>query len=392
MGFTPNAQQAEGLRKAKKWWNLRNKQCFEISGIAGSGKTTLVYHIIEELGLSMDDVVFCAFIGKAALALCRKGTPATTIHHLIYDVVDVPKMDGNGNTIKDPSTNRAITTPKFIRKPELAPNIKLIVVDEGAMVGSGIANDLLSFGIPMIILGDRNQLPPVFGQPTFLNFPDVSLTEPMRQSMDSPIIYLAQKAIKQQHIEIGRYSDDVFVVSKDDLTDNMLMYSDVNICHRNETRERINGHIRYDILKRPHMYPCRGDKIICRQNNWQECLNNEIYLINGLIGYVDNIELETYNKRSVKIDFRPEFLDSECFKGIELDWKYITTSFEERKNIGRSYYNKFEYAYAITCHLAQGSEYEKVTVYSEDIYDREFYRKWLYTAITRSSKSLILAI
>lgn len=392
MGFTPNAQQAEGLRKAKLWWNNRNKQCFEISGIAGSGKTTLVYHIIQELCISMNDVVFCAFIGKAALALCRKGTPATTIHHLIYDVVDTPKKDANGNDVIDPSTNRVVTVPRFIKKPNLAPNIRLIVVDEGAMVGSSIAKDLLSFNIPMIILGDHNQLPPVFGQPEFLNFPDVALTEPMRQSLDSPIIYLAQRAMKGQRIEVGKYSDDVYVVDKRNLTDNMLMYADVNICHKNETREEINRHIRYDIMKRPHLYPTRGDKIICRQNNWQMCLNNEIYLINGLIGYVENIQLESYNKRSVKIDFRPEFLEHDYFRDVELDWKYITSSFEDRKSMSRSFYNKFEYAYAITCHLSQGSEYEKVLVYNEDIYDKNFYRKWLYTAITRSSKSLILAI
>lgn len=392
MTFIPNSQQENGLMKAKEWFRTKNKQCFEISGIAGSGKTTLVYYIIQELGLTLDDVVFVAYIGKAALALARKGTPATTIHHLIYNVTDVPKLDENGNDVIDPSTNRPYTVAKFVKKEKLNPNIKLIVVDEGAMVSSQIANDLLSFGIPVIVLGDRNQLPPVIGQSVFLKNPDVQLTEPMRQSLNSPIIYLAQKAMNGERIEFGKYSDSVAVISKNQITDRMLLAPDVVICHKNSTREIINNRVRYDILKKKSPHPSIGEKIICRQNNWSRSIDNEIYLINGLIGYVDNVYLETYNKRSICIDFRPEFLQTSAFHKLEIDYKYICAPYEEKLQMKRSYYNKFEYAYAITCHLSQGSEYGKVLVYNEDIYDRSFYRKWLYTAITRSSNALILAL
>lgn len=390
--FIPNAQQSEGLSKAKYWYKNRYKQCFEISGIAGSGKTTLVYHIIQELGLSMENVVFVAFIGKAALALARKGTPATTIHHLIYDVIEVPKVDESGKIVIDKSTNRPVTISRFVKKDRLPSKIKLIVVDEGAMVSAAIAKDLMSFGIPMIILGDRNQLPPVMGQPVFLKHPDVQLTEPMRQSLDSPIIYLAQKAMRGEPIQYGKYSDDVFVIPREKITDKMLINSDVTICHKNSTRDELNTRVRYEILHRRFDRPVVGDKIICRQNNWSISLNNEIYLINGLIGYVERIDLESYNKYSIKIDFRPEFLTYDMFHNLDIDYKYICASYEEKMNMKRSYYNKFEYAYAITCHLSQGSEYNSVLVYNEPIYDKEFYKKWLYTAITRSSKRLILAL
>lgn len=390
--FIPNNQQKIGLEKAKSWFNNRNKQCFEISGIAGSGKTTLVYYIIQELGLTLDDVVFVAYIGKAALALARKGTPATTIHHLIYNVENVPKTDENGGIVYDPATNRPYTVAKFVKKDRLSSKIKLIVVDEGAMVSSKIAEDLMSFNIPMIILGDRNQLPPVMGQSVFLRNPDVLLTEPMRQSLDSPIIYLAQRAMRGQYIEYGKYSNNVMVVPKKDITNNMLLTSDVVICHKNSTREDINNKVRYDILKRRFQYPTIGDKIICRQNNWSLSIGEDIYLINGLIGYVENVHLETYDKHSICVDFRPEFLQNSLFHKLKIDYKYICSSYEDKLTMKRSFYNKFEYAYAITCHLSQGSEYDSVLVYNEDIFDKNFYRKWLYTAITRSSNSLILAI
>jgi exodeoxyribonuclease-5 len=390
--FTPNKQQAIGLKKAKEWYLTRSKPTFEISGIAGSGKTTLVYYIIQELGLSMDEVVFAAYIGKATLAMVRKGTPATTIHHLIYDVIEVVKKDENGNAIIDPSTNRAYTVPKFVKKEALAPNIKLIVIDEGAMVSTPIAMDLLSFGIPIIVLGDRRQLPPVFGKPYFLRYPDVELNEPMRQALDSPIIYLAQKAIYGEAIRIGNYGDGTKVIYKEDMSDEMLLKSDITICHRNLTREDINNYVRKSILSRPDDRPVVNDKIICRQNNWQKYINNDIFLINGLIGYVERVDLASYNKNSIKIDFRPEFLKYDMFHNLEIDYKYLCAPQEVKATMSRSYYNKFEYAYAITCHLAQGSEYEDVLVFNEPIFDKSLYNKWLYTAITRSSKNLIIAI
>lgn len=390
--FTPNKQQAIGLKKAKEWYLTRSKPTFEISGIAGSGKTTLVYYIIQELGLSMDEVVFAAYIGKATLAMVRKGTPATTIHHLIYDVIEVVKKDENGNAIIDPSTNRAYTVPKFVKKEALPPNIKLIVIDEGAMVSTPIAMDLLSFGIPIIVLGDRRQLPPVFGKPYFLRYPDVELNEPMRQALDSPIIYLAQKAIYGEAIRIGNYGDGTKVIYKEDMSDEMLLRSDITICHRNLTREDINSYVRKSILSRPDDRPVINDKIICRQNNWQKYINNDIFLINGLIGYVERVDLASYNKNSIKIDFRPEFLKYDMFHNLEIDYKYLCAPQEVKATMSRSYYNKFEYAYAITCHLAQGSEYEDVLVFNEPIFDKSLYNKWLYTAITRSSKNLIIAI
>lgn len=383
-----NEQQADAVKKAKKWWKSCSKQTFEISGIAGSGKSTIVKFLVDDIGLKTEDVLYVAYVGKATLALSRKGHRAQTIHSTIYTVELVPKKDENGKAVV--VNDKVVMVPIFNKKKSLPPNIKLIVLDEAGMTAEGISLDLLSFGIPMICLGDLNQLPPVFGESYFLQNPDVVLTEPMRQALDSPIIYLAQRAISGRKIHTGKYGNS-FVITKDEVSDKLLMSSDINICGTNKTRDMINTYVRGNILHKTVPYPTVGEKIICRQNNWTECIEDNIFLINGLVGYVEDIYMESYTKQSINIDFRPEFLENSCFYDIPIDYKHIVTPYNERQKSMKSYYNKFEFSYAITCHLAQGSEYPNVLIFDERIGTRDYYNRWLYTAITRASNSLILA-
>ena len=290
-------QQEEALKKAKKWWKNKDRQLFEISGCAGSGKTTIVHFLMKELGLDKENVLFVAFTGKATLALSRKGNFAKTIHSAFYDLVHVPKVDETGQFIM--VNNRPLTTMEFIKKDSIASNIRLIVVDECGMVSEKMALDILSFGLPVITLGDNNQLDPVFGDRFFLNDPDIELTEPMRQSLDSPIIYLAQRAMKGKPIRQGKYGDNCYVIDKSMVTDNMLIKSDAVICYRNKTRNDFNTYIRKNILHIDTEVPKIGERLICVQNNWTRCVDENIYLINGLTGFVDNVYLDTYNGRTL---------------------------------------------------------------------------------------------
>lgn len=391
MGFELTNQQKDALQKTKQWWKNQNKQVWEISGAAGTGKTTIVYYLINEINLKKENVLFMAYIGKATLALARKGNYAQTIHSTIYDIIEVPKVTDDGELIT--KNNRVVTRPEFCRKESLPKNIQLLVVDEAAMVSEQIALDILSFGLPVIALGDRNQLDPVFGTPFFLKHPDVVLTEPMRQSLDSPIIHLSQLAMNGKYIQKGKYGNSCFVIDKSMITDKMLTKSDVVICGRNKTRDMINRHVRHNILKIDKEYPIIGDKMICRQNNWNRYIDDNIFLINGMVGFVENVYLETYNGRSLAIDFRPDFMDFEYFKKLVIDYKFLTDSYDSKMtNNKRSFYNKFEYAYAISVHLSQGSEWDTVLIYDEDYGTAEYRKKSLYTAITRAKKNLILAI
>lgn len=385
-----NSQQLQAVQKGKKWFSKLHKQVFEIAGYAGTGKSTIVDIIIKECGLDLTEVLFTAFVGKAAMVLAMKGLPAKTIHSTFYDCREVPKLDENKEVIK--IDGRIVYTKKFLKKKSLPEGIKLIIIDEAPMVNEYLKKDILSFNIPVIALGDLHQLPPVFGDAVFLENPDVVLTEIMRQKEDNPIVYLATRARLGQDIDFGKYGSKCLVCHKKDLLEykSLMRNSDVIICGKNATRDELNKYIRKEVYKIESPDLILGDKLICRQNNWNESLGENIFLINGMVGYVEDIDLESYDSRSMNIDFRPEFMKDKMFTSIPIDYKYLNLPFGLKKNF-ITHFNKFEFGYAITCHLSQGSQYDKVLVYNEYMGNGEFYSKWIYTAITRAIDKLVVA-
>jgi exodeoxyribonuclease-5 len=215
--------------------------------------------------------------------------------------------------------------------------------------------------------------------------PDFILTKIMRQAEGDPIVMFCQKILKDEPIEIGIYGRSR-VLRVMDYRKNLLLDYDIIICGKNMTRDNINNHARYDILKRKDGKPQIGDKIICRQNNWEREVDG-IYLINGMIGYIDNIDYSTCDGHKVIIDFCPEFL-TKGFDSLELDYRYMMASLKEKTEFGISQYNKFEYGYCITAHLSQGSQYSKVLYIDEHFWDREMTKKLRYTAISRAIDSI----
>lgn len=411
--------QLEGKQKARAWYNsLDRKQIFEIAGYAGTGKTTMVSSLIEELGLGNENVKFATYTGKAALVLTLKGCPTTTIHKLIYDCErkEVPVKDDDGNEIFDEETGNPVTEEKmvFSKKPELDSSIKLIVLDECSMIEQEMLNDILSYDIPIIVLGDKGQLPPIKGSPVLLNNPDVELTEVMRQKEGDPIVHLATLARTHQNILLGDYGKS-HVISKKDLDndiefglnsmDRILTNSDIVLCRTNRTRNALNKHIREDIYDIHKKLPTLNDKLICRRNNWQLALTEEfdLNLVNGLIGYVNSPITAEAIKMDIStfyMDFKPEVCNEDFFVNIPASTIPFIDATDKQKKIfeGRQWRyfkdrnvkcNLFEYAYAITVHLSQGSSWRRVFIYDER-YGDDYYNS-LYTAITRAEKQVILA-
>ena len=106
-----NNGQKECLSKLVEWWNYKQdyQQVFSISGPAGSGKTFLIRVLIDQIhGIKLDDVLFVAYVGKAALNLSKSGLNASTIHSAIYHAIDVvtDRKDKDGNVI----TQEAVST------------------------------------------------------------------------------------------------------------------------------------------------------------------------------------------------------------------------------------------------------------------------------------------
>ena len=137
-------------------------------------------------------------------------------------------------------------------------------------------------------------------------------------------------------------------------------------------------------------YPHYGERIICRKNNWGRSVNN-IPLVNGLTGSVMvPPDIGRFNKDTMFIDFLPDLFNIP-FTGVEINYKYLNANHSEKEAIKNSPYTKgelFEYAYASTVHLAQGSEYLN-GVYIEEMLRPDMATALNYTAVTRFRNKMI---
>lgn len=373
----------------------RKRPWYEISGAAGTGKTTTVLYAIRMLGLELEDVLFVAFVGKAALQLRLSGVPGRTFHSVMYRIEKHLKRE-NGIPVYENGV--PVYVEEFVKVSSLPANVKLIVLDEAGMVAKNNGLDILSFDIPLLCLGDLHQLPPVFGQGLFLLTPDSILTEIMRQKKDSPIIYLSQLAMHGISIPYGEYgkNKECIVIHRSELTDEHLKKADLIICATNTTRDKINWYVRRNIynIESPNIEI--GEKLICRENYWDISLGgkySDIALVNGMIGYVTDVTKETHSKSiNMQIDFKPEFSDGTQFKKLPVNRKYILNGYAERQSMHSRYDPNiiFELGYCSTCHLAQGSQYDWVLIYNEVFSVSDYQKRWLYTAITRAKKGVIL--
>ena len=183
-------EQAQAIDAVGRWLKQGEPQVFRLFGYAGVGKTTLARHIAEG---ARGDTAFAAFTGKAALVMRSKGCAgATTIHALIYR-----------------ASEGAEGAPTFTLNADgPASRAGLIVIDECSMVDAELARDLLSFGKPILVLGDPFQLPPVKGGGYFTDgAPDVMLTQIHRQAHDNPIIRLSEVVRSGGELEDGAYGE-----------------------------------------------------------------------------------------------------------------------------------------------------------------------------------------
>src|ERR1700680_1540653 len=190
---------------------------FRLFGYAGTGKTTLARHIAEGVD---GEVKFAAFTGKAALVMRNKGcVAASTIHSLIY------RARESGDE-----------TPSFeLWDGAPASNAELIIIDECSMVDAELGRDLMSFGVPVLVLGDPAQLPPIQGGGFFTEAePDVMLTEVHRQAINDPIIRLSMDIRAGEYLVPGEYGASQ-VVRRDALDPQRVLDADQVLVGRHPT-------------------------------------------------------------------------------------------------------------------------------------------------------------
>ena len=357
MNFSP--EQDAALKAVDHWLKNRTAPVFRLFGYAGSGKTTLARHIAEYVH---GDVAFAAFTGKAAHVMRQRGcSGATTIHALIYR----------------PSASDDDGEPTFaLRRDAPASKSDLIIIDECSMVDNELGNDLLSFGKPVLVLGDPAQLPPVKGAGFFTaHEPDFMLTEIHRQATDNPIIRLSM-AIRNKE-EFHDHSDLCAVVSKRDISTTQIMEADQVLVGANRTRKRYNERLR-ELFGYQDPTPQVGEKLVCLRNNKKKGL------LNGSIWNVKR-KLSPRGQR-VRLSLAPEDFGKPVTatvpRGLFIDG-IDSVPWSLRKSA-----DEFDYGYALTVHKAQGSQWDNVVLFDESYLFREHASRWLYTGVTRAAKRL----
>ena len=306
-----NADQKTADKKITDWFLRGTKQVFVLTGYAGTGKTSLLkYTVTQSLRIvGGESAIFVTPTGKAATVLIKSGVPACTVHRLIYQAQTVEQeVTVNGKIIK---TEKLV----FRRRESIDKAIKLIVLDEASMVSDEMLEDILHFGVKVLLCGDGAQLPPVEGFNSFLVSPDHTLTDIVRQQQDNPIIALSRLAREKKFLPYGNFGGVASVISGRRLSDaqkeRLMTGAEQIICGLNSTRTRINNQVRA-IRGFYNLFPQHGEKLICTYNNWEQYIDSEMRfnLVNGIIGTAVN----PFYDKAANIgftQFKPDFSDGD---------------------------------------------------------------------------------
>ncbi|WP_186391790.1 MULTISPECIES: ATP-dependent RecD-like DNA helicase [unclassified Pannonibacter] len=363
-------QQEKALSDAARWLKRGDKQVFRLFGFAGTGKTTLARHLAEGID---GDVCFGAFTGKAAHVLRQKGcTDAGTIHSLIYR----PRAAKEEEIVEEGEDSG----PQFaLKRDSDAARASLIVIDECSMVDEDLGRDLLSFGTPVLVLGDPAQLPPVKGGGYFTEAePDVMLTEVHRQAQDNPIVRMSMTIREGGSLDYGTFGASR-IISRREIDKEQILAADQVLVGTNRTRRLYNNRIR-ELKGFLQPMPAVGDKLVCLRNDKTRGL------LNGGLWQVKRQKQSKGN--TLRYDIMPE--DEPGKQSVEI--KVMPALFEEGAEqipyALRRKSDEFDFGYALTVHKAQGSQWDRVVLFDESFAFREHRDRWLYTAVTRAAESI----
>jgi exodeoxyribonuclease-5 len=266
----------------------------------------------------------------------------------------------------DENGKRVLVFQKTFRPNSLEGS--LIFLDECSMVGTKIGSELKSSGAKIIACGDHGQLQPI-GEKQFFTKANFTLTEIHRQALESSIIRQAHYAR-----ETGNYKadgDDFRVTNQ--ITPDNLREADIVLCWTNKTRHVFNEIIR-EIKGFTAKHPQAGESVMCLKNA------RDYGIYNGAIYTLARDMLLSDKHIYLNIDGN-EFKIPNCYfakAGETID------DYDNKKIT-----SLFCYGYACTVNKGQGSEWDNVILVDE--YSRSDQRKeWIYTAISRASKKILI--
>ena len=424
-------------------------EVFILRGYAGTGKTSLVGALVKTMDQLQQKSVLLAPTGRAAKVFSAyAGHPAFTIHKKIY------RQQSFSNELSNFSINDNLATNTLfiVDEASMISNEGL----SGSMFGTGrLLDDLVQFvysgqGCRLLLMGDRAQLPPVGEELSPALFADalkgyglevreIDLTQVVRQVQESGILWNATQ-LRQLIAEDDCYSlpkikitgfPDIKLVPGTELIEELTncydhdgMDETIVVCRSNKRANLYNNGIRAQILWREDELNT-GDMLMIAKNNyyWTEKYKEMDFIANGEIAVVRRVRRtrEIYGFRFAEVTLRlPDQNDFELDANLLLDTLHSDSPALPKEDNDRLFYTVLEdyidipnkrdrmkkmkadphynalqvkYAYAITCHKAQGGQWQNVFLdqgYMTDEYLTPDYFRWLYTAFTRTTKILYL--
>jgi exodeoxyribonuclease-5 len=393
------------------WYAEGGDPPLTLGGFAGTGKTTLLGQVRRRIPAKR--VVFASYTGKAVSVLKSKlppGSDVTTLHRLLYTpthrLVCKDSGDNLTNALGTPASfcdthrpnlkgadadhsilqGRDPCTPqrKLDWLQNLSPldGIDLVVVDEASMVSDKIWGDLTKWGVPVLAVGDHGQLPPIKSTFNLMQHPQIKLETIVRQAAESPIIQMSIMAREGRPIPRKDFGNGVVKVPRHKLGRYELdpdSQEQLIIVGYNATRNDTNEMLRRQCDRKGEPQP--GDVVICLRNSYE----NGVF--NGMRGRILHLEPEPWREGYMA--------DIQVFGEDEIYTAMIAADqFGKPKTMSEMNrrFGLWDYGYAMTCHKAQGSQADKVVVIEERMPSASdaMHARWLYTAITRAAKELIL--
>jgi exodeoxyribonuclease-5 len=444
--FSPTDEQNELIRNLSEFMTLQEKEgVFLLNGYAGTGKTSVVSALIKALTEFKQKTVLMAPTGRAAKVFSSySGHSAFTIHKKIY------RQKSAADFHFSLAENLHKHTLFIVDEASMIANSSM---GESAFGSGRLLDDLISYvytgeGCRLLLMGDNAQLPPV-GQAEspalvtknlesfFLKVSSFTLQQVVRQSSESGILHNATllreviregKTEQKPPFELNGFTD-IERLSGADFVDTLnSSYSKLGeedcivITRSNKQASRYNQGIRNMVLQKEDMIS-NGDLLMVVKNNyfWAKNYEKLDFIANGEIVEISRIRRyrDMYDLRFVEASLRfldydyeldclllldslfaetpadMEALNKKLFENVAEDYAHIGNKRERMKQMAENeYYNALQvkFAYAITCHKAQGGQWNTVFIDQGFIGEgfTEDYYHWLYTAATRATDKLYL--
>jgi exodeoxyribonuclease-5 len=239
------------------------------------------------------------------------------------------------------------------------------------MVSKEIHEDLLSYNLPIIYIGDHGQLEPIGSKFNLMENPDYKLETIHRNAGE--IAHFANHLRMGKNPQIFKSEKKVKIVEKTQISKKDFTKCDQIICAFNKTRANMNEFVRSELEINQEILT-EGERIICLKNN------KNLKLFNGMQGIVEKIH------KNGRINFNN---GEEVFKKILIDYNQFGK--EKNEFEFQNDENPFDYAYAITAHKSQGDSFGKVIVLQEKC-DKWDEKRWNYTSASRARHLLIWGI